>query len=51
MARFPLLTAVTVTLLACTQADDAQDSIQMLYEQKVASIIPWSGATAEGVQS
>ncbi|CEL56342.1 polysaccharide lyase family 8 [Rhizoctonia solani AG-1 IB] len=51
MVRFPLLIAVAVTLLACTQADDAQDSIQMLYEQKVASIIPWSGATAEDVQS
>ncbi|CCO35095.1 hypothetical protein BN14_09209 [Rhizoctonia solani AG-1 IB] len=48
---FQVCQAVAVTLLACTQADDAQDSIQMLYEQKVASIIPWSGATAEDVQS
>ncbi|CCO35094.1 hypothetical protein BN14_09208 [Rhizoctonia solani AG-1 IB] len=32
-------------------AGDVQDDIQTLYEQKVASIIPWSGATTEGVKS
>ncbi|CAE6462377.1 unnamed protein product [Rhizoctonia solani] len=51
MLCFQLLSAAAITALAYAQANDIQDDIETLYKQRVASIIPISGATTEKVQS
>jgi hypothetical protein len=51
MLYFQLLSAAAITALAYAQANDIQGDIETLYKQRVASIIPISGATTEKVQS
>ncbi|GAB1520800.1 hypothetical protein RhiTH_003888 [Rhizoctonia solani] len=51
MVYFRLLAVVAGSALAYAQTDDIQGDIQTLYKQRVASIIPGSGATAENVQN